>query len=57
MDAVTVDREAAFAAYADRIRDQLEDTAFDALIAERVAAQERQMNSNALHQLTMEDSH
>lgn len=57
VDAVTVDREAAFAAYADRIRDQLEDTAFDALIAERVAAQVRQMNSNALHQLTMEDSH
>lgn len=57
VDAVTVDHDAAFTAYADRIRAQLENTALDALIAERVAAQVRQMNSNALHQLTMEDTH
>lgn len=57
VDAVTVDRDAAFAAYASRIRAQLVNDALDALIAERVAAQDRQMDSNALHQLTMEDTH
>jgi hypothetical protein len=49
--------DAAFAAYASRIRAQLVNDALDALIAERVAAQDRQMDSNALHQLTMEDTH
>ncbi|WP_285034999.1 peptidylprolyl isomerase [Plantibacter sp. ME-Dv--P-095] len=57
VDTVTVDRDAAFAAYASRIRAQLVNDALDALIAERVAAQDRQMDSNALHQLTMEDTH
>lgn len=57
IDAITVDREAAFAAYASRIRALLASDAIDALIASRVAAQDRQIDSNALHQLTMEDTH
>lgn len=57
IDDITVDRDAAFAAYASRIRALLASDAIDALIASRVAAQDRQIDSNALHQLTMEDMH